>query len=179
MDNRIKIRDRVFIKYIDTEQIKQIVKTLAQRIGNDYQDEQICFIAVLNGAFVFAADLVRETKNDSRIYFVKLSSYEGMTSGQVKQTTQLDKDFANKNVVVIEDIIETGNTIDYLMEELAKQKPKSLNVCTLLFKPNKFQSNYKINYVGKEIEDDFVVGYGMDYEQAGRGLEDIYQLNEI
>ena len=179
MNDKIEINRKTFTKYIDSAQIKRAVKTLAQRINEDYQGEQICFIVVLSGAFMFAADLIREIKNDSDVYFIKLSSYEGTTSHQVRQSTQLDVELTDKNIIIIEDIVETGNTTNYLIQEIIKHKPRNLDVCTLLFKPNKFEGDYKVTYVGKEIEDDFVVGYGMDYDQSGRGLEDIYQLNEI
>ncbi|MDR1847815.1 MAG: hypoxanthine phosphoribosyltransferase [Bacteroidales bacterium] len=177
MNKTININNKVFRKYITSEQINQCVKDLSQTIRNRYYlGEELCFIVVLNGAFVFAADLIREIQNRCEIHFVKISSYEGMISNEVRQTSNLPYDLVNKNVIVIEDIVETGQTIDYLIKQIREIKPKSIEVCTLLYKPKKFRADFSVNYVGMEIEDAFVVGYGMDYNQIGRELKDIYQL---
>ncbi|MDR1006861.1 MAG: hypoxanthine phosphoribosyltransferase [Bacteroidales bacterium] len=179
MQQTITINGNVFQKYIAEKTIKQVVKSLSLRFDDDYRGDDICFIAILNGAFVFATDIVRQVKIESEIHFVRISSYNGMSSQKITQSISLSIDCKDRNIVILEDIIETGQTIDCLMNQIRQQKPKSLEVCTLLYKPQLFKADYKVKYVGMEIEDEFVVGYGMDYDQRGRCYKDIYQLNKV
>ncbi|MDR1725602.1 MAG: hypoxanthine phosphoribosyltransferase [Bacteroidales bacterium] len=177
MLEKITINDKIFCKYIDKQEIQQMVKSISMEIEKDFVNEEIYFIAILNGAFVFAADLIREIRNRSKIYFIKISSYEGMSSkGSVDYELKLNVNLENKNVIVLEDIIETGLTIDFLIKEIKEMNPRRLEIATLLYKPQIFKGNYNIKYIGKTISQEFIVGYGMDYEQKGRELENIYIL---
>lgn len=165
-----------FSEFIPKEQIDKIVTHLAQKISQDYKEKNPLFIVVLNGAFVFAADLLRAIEIDCQTSFVKLKSYDGLSStGQVEKVLGLEIDIAGRHVVIVEDIIDTGNTLNAFLEDLKKYKTKSLSLVTLLFKPHAFKHTYPINYVGLEIPDQFVIGYGMDYNDQGRNLSSIYQ----
>jgi hypoxanthine phosphoribosyltransferase len=177
MAAKIELKGKIFTKYIKKKDIKQAVQMLANKINEDYKGREIDFIVVLNGAFVFAADLLRQIRCVNSVNFVKLSSYEGLISrGEVSQKIALDSSVKGRDVVVIEDIIETGCTLEHLINELEEQKPQTLELCCLLFKPEKFEKQWDIKYVGRQIDEQFVVGYGMDFDLKGRTLEDIYQL---
>src|SRR5262249_50020890 len=146
-------------------------------INNDYQGKDVVFIAILNGAFMFAADLMKRVTIPCEISFVKVSSYEGMnTSGRVDEVIGLNTDLRNKHVVIVEDIVDTGITIDKVMTLLSAEKPESIKIATLLFKPEAFRGKHKPDFVGFSIPNSFVVGYGLDYNEHGRNTEHIYQL---
>lgn len=176
----VTIKDKDFEKYITNEEITSIVMTLSKRINEDYHDKEIYFLVVLNGAFIFASDLFKNIKGFPRISFIKLSSYSGLSScGEVKELIGLNEDIKDKHIIVIEDIVDTGNTMEGLLKKLRAKKPSSLEVCTLMFKPNAFQKEFPIKYIGKEISDEFIIGYGFDYDGYGRNLKDIYQLKTV
>ncbi|MDD2190950.1 MAG: hypoxanthine phosphoribosyltransferase [Bacteroidales bacterium] len=177
----INIKGKTFEKYIDNEEINLIIKSLSQKINNDYSGKEICFIVVLNGAFIFATDLFKQIEGLPTISFIKLSSYDGLSStGKVKELIGLNTDIKGKNVIIVDDIIDTGNTMELIVEMLKEKKPSSLEVCTLMFKPQSFKKDFNIKYFGREISDEFIIGYGLDFDEYGRNLKDIYQIkNDI
>jgi hypoxanthine phosphoribosyltransferase len=176
----VQIDDKQFEIFITENEISNEVRSLAQQISKEYEGKDLLFIALLNGAFMFASDLMKEMKIPVSISFAKLSSYHGGTSstGIVKELIGLSESLEGKNVVIIEDIVDTGNTIDCLMPSLLKQQPESVKVCALLFKPEAFKGVTKPDYVGFSIPNAFVVGYGLDYNELGRNLNAIYQLKK-
>ncbi len=173
----IKVKDKEFGVSGPASRIKREVRRVAGEISRDYEGRSPLFIAVLNGAFVFAADLLRNVKLDCRLSFVKLVSYEGMESGgAVRELIGLGDDLRGEDVIVVEDIVDTGLTMRCLLDTLASRHPASLAVCTLLLKPGKLRADLPIRYCAMEIPDDFVVGYGLDYDGFGRNLPDIYTV---
>ncbi|MDY6403418.1 MAG: hypoxanthine phosphoribosyltransferase [Synergistales bacterium] len=165
--------------FVDSEEISQIVTRLAERINNDYKDKDPVFVVVLNGAFMFAADLLKQINVLSKITFIKLASYTSdKSSGTVKQLIGLNENLKGKDVVIIEDIVDTGLTMQSLRKQLLALDVNSLEIAVLMFKPHKFQCNYPIKYIGKEIEDPFIVGYGFDLDGYYRNLPAIYQVKE-
>lgn len=175
----VNIKGKYFEKYITNEEINSIVKSLSQRINEDYFGKEIYFLVILNGAFLFASDLFRQIKWLPKINFIKVSSYSGITSsGKVNELIGLNEDIRGKNVIIVEDIVDTGNTMEELLKLLKKKEPSSLEICSLMLKPNSFKKDFNIKYVGKEISDEFIVGYGFDLDGYGRNLKDIYQLKK-
>ena len=175
----VKIKDKTFRTFIPEDQIAQSVKAVAERINKDLADKNPLFLAVLNGSFIFAADLMRNITIPCEISFVKLASYQGTTStGVIKEVIGLNEDLAGRTVVILEDIVDTGFTIKRMIETLGTRGPESVHVCTLLLKPGKLQVPLNVEYVAMEIPNDFIVGYGLDYDQQGRNLRDIYTLVE-
>ena len=173
----IQVGDKKFKLYLSKAEIHQIVSQLAKRISNDLRDENPLFLAVLNGSFIFVADLMRELDFDAEISFVKMSSYLGTQStGNVEQLIGINESIENRTIVVLEDIIDTGISMEAMLQQLKTYNPKSIHLCTLLFKPGKFVKNYYIRYIGKEIDDDFIVGYGLDYDGKGRKYSQIYTI---
>ena len=175
----VKIKDKTFRTFIPEDQIAERVKAVAERINKDLADKNPLFLAVLNGSFIFAADLMRNITIPCEISFVKLASYQGTTStGVIKEVIGLNEELAGRTVVILEDIVETGFTIKRMIETLGTRVPESVHVCTLLLKPGKLQVPLNVEYVAMEIPNDFIVGYGLDYDQQGRNLRDIYTLVE-
>ncbi|MCH3923791.1 MAG: hypoxanthine phosphoribosyltransferase [Bacteroidales bacterium] len=171
-----KIKDRVFCKYIPSDELETITNKISKQINIDYKDKEIMFIVVLNGAFMFASDLFKKIEGKAKISFVKLSSYSGnQTTGKVRELIGLNEDIKDKDVIIVEDIIDTGITMENLLKKLSSYKPKTLEIATLMFKPHRFMKDYPIKYIGKDIEDEFIIGYGFDYDGYGRNLKDIYQ----
>ena len=175
----VKIKDKTFRTFIPEDQIAERVKAVAERINKDLADKNPLFLAVLNGSFIFAADLMRNITIPCEISFVKLASYQGTTStGVIKEVIGLNEELAGRTVVILEDIVDTGFTIKRMIETLGTRGPESVHVCTLLLKPGKLQVPLNVEYVAMEIPNDFIVGYGLDYDQQGRNLRDIYTLVE-
>ena len=176
----IKLHDRYFESYITKDKIAKYVAYLADLVSKDVgKDEIPVFIGILNGSFMFAADFVRAYPYDCHISFVKLASYEGTnSSGKMKQLFGLNEDLEGKTVIILEDIIDTGNTLEEIYEIFKNKKVKKLKIATLFFKPDVFRKPLPIDYIGKSIEDKFIVGYGLDYDGLGRNLSDIYKLAE-
>jgi hypoxanthine phosphoribosyltransferase len=159
-------------------EIKARVKELAQQISKDMEGKNPLFLGVLNGAFVFAADLMREMTIPCEISFVKLASYQGtMSTGKIKEIMGINEDISGRTVIILEDIVETGLTIKQMIESLGTRGPASVHVCTLFFKPERLKENLDIEYVAFRIPNDFIIGYGLDYDQQGRGLKDLYTLS--
>lgn len=175
----VKVLDKTFYKTISYEEIQEAISKVAVRMNNDLKNEDVIFLGILNGAFLFAADLFKQIEFDSQISFLKVASYTGTsTSGNVKRLIGLNEDIANKTVVVLEDIIDSGITMDYLLKQLKGYEPKQILIGTMLFKPSAFEKDYDIHYIGLEIPNDFIVGYGLDYDGFGRNLKNIYTLLE-
>ncbi len=175
--NIIKLNDKYFKSYISEEEIERAVQKLVSQISIDLMDETPLFIGILNGSFMFVADFVRKYKSDCEISFVKLSSYEGINStGKIKQLVGLNSDVEGKVIVILEDIIDTGNTLQEIYNIFKDKKVKQLKVATLFFKPDVYKKELPIDYIGISIPDKFIVGYGLDYDGKGRNLENVYQL---
>ena len=175
----VKIKDKTFKTSIPEAEILKRVKEVAGRINRDLEGKNPLFLAVLNGSFVFAADLMREITIPSEITFIKVASYEGTAStGEVTEVMGLANSSEGRHVVIVEDIIDTGGTMKYLVESLQKRKPASLHICSLLVKPDKLEVDLDIEYVAMNIPNEFIVGYGLDYDQQGRNLRDIYTVVE-
>jgi len=174
----IQIHDKQFVPFINRDKISRYVEFLANQIAKDIgPDEVPIFIGILNGSFMFAADFVRNYPNDCHITFVKMASYEGVNStGKIKHLVGINEDLTGKTVVILEDIIDTGNTLAEIYEIFRDKQVKKLLIATLFFKPDVFRKELPIDYIGKSIEDKFIVGYGLDYDGLGRNLPDIYQL---
>ncbi|MDE6267114.1 MAG: hypoxanthine phosphoribosyltransferase [Muribaculaceae bacterium] len=168
-----------FEPYIEKERIAARVKELADQIKKDCEGKVPLFICVLNGAFPFAADLFRAVDMDAEITFIRLKSYEGMSStGVVKEVIGLSENIKDRTVIIVEDIVDTGKTIHRLIEDLKKKEPAELKIATLLFKPEALVCDVKPDYVGFEIPKKFVIGFGLDLDGMARNLEDVYQLKE-
>lgn len=173
----IQVLNKEFVTSIPANEIHEKVKDVAKQINADYEGETPLFLVVLNGAFVFAADLMREISLPSEVSFVKLASYEGTSStGTVREVIGLNTDITNRPVIIVEDIVESGITMAHMIETLKKQNPKSIDICTMLLKPEKLEVKLNIRYVAMEIPNDFILGYGLDYNGLGRGLKDIYTI---
>lgn len=175
----IKIKDKTFKTSIPEAQILERVKAVADRINNDMADKNPLLLAMLNGSFVFAADLMRMINIPCEISFVKMASYEGTSStGKVKQLLGLNEDIKGRTVIIVEDIVESGLTMKSLLDTLHEQEPAEIHICTLLLKPECLKVPLDIKYVAIEIPNDFILGYGLDYDQQGRNLRDIYTVVE-
>jgi len=175
--SRITIKDKTFETSIPESEIQQRVKAVADRINSDYEGRTPIFLPVLNGSFIFAADLLRYLKIECEISFVKVSSYNGTDStGHVKHLIGVNTPLEGRDVIIVEDIVDTGVTMQNMLKMLQEHKPKSLEVCTLLMKPEKLTVPLDIKYCAMEIPNDFIVGYGLDYDQLGRNLRDIYTV---
>lgn len=174
---RIKILDKEFERSISDEAIQKCIKEMGERMSRDLEGEDVLFMGILNGAFMFASDLFKQIDIQARITFVKLASYEGTVStGNVKRLIGVNEDLQGKTVVVLEDIIDTGLTMDNIFRQLRGYDPKEVKVATMLFKPDAFRGDYKIDYIGMEIPNEFIVGYGLDYDGYGRNIKEIYTL---
>lgn len=175
---RVKILDKEFELFIPYEKIRSVIEEMADKMNKELADENPLFLCILNGSFMFAAELFKRIDFvESEISFVKLASYEGdQTTGKVKQLIGLNEEIEGRTVVVLEDIVDTGITINNIQEQLAKMNPKEIKVATLLLKPDALQKEVDLEYVGLEIPNDFIVGYGLDYDGYGRNLIDIYSV---
>ncbi len=173
----IKVHDKSFETYLSEETIQQRIKDIAAAINTDYAGKRPFFIAILNGSFMFAADLFKRLTIEADICFIKLASYRGLEStGKVVTTIGLDEDLYGKDVVIVEDIVDTGKTMHNFLPRLHHQQPKSLRIATLLHKEEATEYPVKLDYVGFVIPNKFVVGYGLDYDGLGRNFKEIYQL---
>ena len=173
----IKVKDKTFSVSISERALKRQIKRIAEKINRDYEGREPVFLAVLNGSFIFAADLLREIDMPCEISFVKLASYEGTSSsGSIREVIGLNIDITDRPVIIVEDIIDTGLTMAHMLETLKKQNPASIDICTLLLKPDKLQVKLDIRYCCMQIPDNFVVGYGLDYDGFGRNTKDIYTI---
>jgi hypoxanthine phosphoribosyltransferase len=173
----ISIKDKIFVPYITANSIKQRVAEIGNEISKDYKDECPVLIGVLNGSFIFLSDLAKNISIPVEISFIKVSSYSGTSStGSVKNVLGLDIDLKDRSVIIVEDIIDTGLSIKHLVEIIQSENPKSIAITSLLLKPDALLYPVKADYVGFEIPNKFVVGYGMDFDGLGRNLSELYQL---
>lgn len=175
----VKVLDKKFETSITEEEIKKRVKDVAEQINRDMKGKNPLLLAVLNGAFIFAADLMREITIPCEISFVKLASYQGVTStGTVKEVIGINEDLSGRTVIIVEDIVESGLTMKRMIESIGTRGPESVHICTLLLKPDRLKVPLNIEYVAFKIPNDFILGYGLDYNQQGRQLKDIYTLKD-
>lgn len=175
---KVKILDKEFELFIPYEKIRSVIEQMAETMNRELADKDPLFLCILNGSFMFAAELFKRIDFvESEISFVKLASYQGdSTTGKVKQLIGLNEEIEGRTVVILEDIVDTGITINNIQEQLATMKPKEVQVATMLLKPDALKKTVDLNYVGIEIPNDFIVGYGLDYDGYGRNLLDIYSV---
>lgn len=173
----VKVHDKSFDTYLSEETILNRIKEMAAVINRDYAGKRPFFIAILNGSFMFASDLFKQLNIDAELCFIKLASYKGLkSSGNVVTSIGLDDDLYGKDVVIVEDIVDTGKTLHNFLPRLLHQQPRSLKIATLLHKSAATQYHLTLDYIGFDIPDKFVVGYGLDYDGLGRNFKEIYQL---
>jgi hypoxanthine phosphoribosyltransferase len=173
----IRILDKNFREFLVEKVVKDRIEELARKMNKDLAGKDVVFLGILNGAFLFAADLFRRIELEARISFVKLASYEGIgSSGTIKELIGWNEDIKGKSVVIVEDIVDTGNTLERIVDELVIRKVSEIRIATMLFKPAAYKKNIPLDYVGFEIPNDFVVGYGLDYDGYGRNLPSVYSL---
>jgi hypoxanthine phosphoribosyltransferase len=176
---QIQVFDKTFEPYITTAQIDEQIKKLAAQINIDYKDKRPLFIAILNGSFMFASDLFKELTIEAEICFIKLASYKGTKStGNVITSIGLDIPLTDRHVIIIEDIVDTGKTLHEFLPQLINQQPTTLKIAALLHKPEALQFKLDIDYLGFEVPNKFLLGYGLDYDGLGRNLKEIYRLVE-
>lgn len=175
--SHIKVHDKDFEIYLPEETIQQRVKELADKINEDYKGKRPLFIAILNGSFMFASDLFKHLNIEAELCFIKLASYKGLkSSGKVVTSIGLEEDLFGKDVVIVEDIVDTGKTLHDFLPKLMHQQPGSLRIAALLHKSEATEYPLHIDYIGFDIPNKFVVGYGLDYDGLGRNLKEIYQV---
>ena len=179
MQTYLTLHDKKFVPYLSAGQIEDAVQSIAEAINQDFEEKNPLFIAVLNGSFMIAADIMKKIRIRSELSFVKLASYQGThSSGEINELIGLTDDLNGRHVIILEDIVDTGNTLAHLKEILKTHELDSLSIATLLLKPDVFRKKYPVEYVGINIPNKFVVGYGLDYNQQGRNLGEIYELAE-
>lgn len=175
----MKVHDKEFRIYMSAEEIQAEVKRVAAEISRDFKGKEVMMCPVLTGSYIFFADLTRYVDFDPEIAFVRYNSYSGMAStGKVTCALPFPEKCKGKNVVIVEDIVDSGISMEYMLEELKKLEPASISVCTFFFKPGNFQKDFKIDYIGKSIPNDFILGYGLDYNGKGRTFKDLYVVDE-
>jgi hypoxanthine phosphoribosyltransferase len=174
-----QVKDKYFIPFIDSTTLLERIKILAQKVNKDYKGKNPLLIGVLNGSFMFLADLFKFIDIECEITFIRVSSYKNTEStGKVKQILGLQEEIQSRDIIIVEDIVDTGITMQEILGQLASQKPASIKIMTMLFKPKSLKVPLKLDYVGFEIGNKFVVGYGLDYDGFGRNLDAIYVLKE-
>ena len=180
MGKKVKLYDKTFEVMIPAEEIDRAVQAVADRINQDYADRGTpIFLGVLNGSFMFLSDLIKKIEFENEVSFVKLASYEGVSStGEVKDLIGINGSIEGRHIVIVEDIVDTGKSIEHMIKSLKQRHPASVEICTLFFKPEKFLYEYPIDYVAMPIGNEFIVGYGLDYDQLGRNLKQIYVIDE-
>ncbi len=175
----VKVYDKTFRLSIPEEELFKAIDRMASEITRDYKDKDPIFLAVLNGAFIFASDLFKKLSFPCSISFVKLASYHGTsTSGSVKKLIGLNEDLKGREIIILEDIIDSGLSMKTLIPQIEELNPVNIRIASLLFKPEAFKGDYSIDYIGMSIPNDFIVGYGLDYNGYGRNLKQIYTLVE-
>ncbi len=175
----VKVLDKTFVKFIDHDDLLKAIGKLAQQINDDLKNKEVVFMGILNGSFMFASDLMKEINLNCIITFVKVASYSGTSStGKVERLIGINEDIEGKTVVILEDIVDTGNTMEHILKQLKGYDPAEIKIATLLFKPEAFKKDYPIDYVAIEIPNEFVLGYGLDYDGYGRNLKHLYKLKQ-
>jgi len=175
----IRLHDKNFVPFISAQELDFAIQNMARQIEDDFADDIPVFVGVLNGAFMVVSDFMKHYKGSCEVSFIKMASYEGTTStNEVKQLIGLNQDLSGRTVIVIEDIVDTGNTIEELKDLFKKQNVKHFKIATLFFKPEAYKKDIKLDYVGIRIPNKFIVGYGLDYDGLGRNLPEVYQLKD-
>ncbi len=175
--NEVRILDKNFSEFLTEKEIQKRIEELAVEINRDLAGKEVVFLGILNGAFLFAADLFRRIDFPARISFIKLASYQGTSSsGLIKELIGWNEDIKNKTIVVVEDIVDTGNTLERIVDELVIRKASDIKIAAMLYKPAAYTKKIPLDYIGFEIPNDFVVGYGLDYDGFGRNLTSVYTL---
>ena len=176
-NTEIQILDKKFREYIPEDVLNNKVIELAERINSDFAGKEVIFVGVLNGSFIFAADIFRRIRLKARITFIKLASYTGTSSsGEIRELIGWNESLKDKSVIIVEDIVDTGVTLEHTVDNLIIRDVKEISIVTLLLKPEAYRKNITIDYVGFEIPNEFVVGYGLDYNGEGRNLPSVYTL---
>ena len=179
MNKKVKVLDKEFEISITHDQIQEAIEKVANKINSELSNKDVIFLGILNGAFMFASDLYKNLTFNSQISFLKVASYSGTSSsGNVKRLIGVNEDLKGKTVVIIEDIIDSGHTIDHIIKQLKGYEPAEVRIATFLFKPDAYQVDIPIDYIGMEIPNDFIIGYGLDYNGYGRNLKHIYKIVE-
>lgn len=174
--DKIKLYDNEFILSITSARIQEAVSGIAAKINRDLEGESPLFISILNGAFMFTSDLLKQIKLNCRVSFLKISSYQGSSStGRITELIGLNEDIKGETIVILEDIVDTGTTLEGVTAQLKQHSPRNIKIATLLLKPEVFKGGVKLDYVGLEIPNDFIVGYGLDYKELGRNYKSIYK----
>ncbi len=174
---KVTLLDKTFQVSIPEATIQEAIQRMAADMNRDLKGKDVFFIGILNGSFMFAADLFKYIDLKCQITFLKLASYQGtMSTGNVKRLIGINEDIEDKTVIILEDIIDTGNTLDSIIKQLKGYDPAEIKIASMLFKPEAYTKDIKVDYVGIEIPNDFIVGYGLDYDGYGRNLRDIYTL---
>ena len=177
MAETVKLHDLEFMPYLSATELDKVVGELAEKINVKYEAKTPLFVVVLNGAFMFASDLFKKVSVDCEISFLRVSSYRGTAStGEVKELMPIGTDVSGRDIILLEDIVDTGKTMGEVKRKMKEAGATSVSICTLLFKPDAFQGDYLVDLVGVEIPDRFVVGYGLDYDGLGRNLPSLYQI---
>ncbi len=177
MSDTIKILDKEFVPSLTEGEILFNIEKMAQAITHDLENEDPLFLGILNGSFLFAAELFKRLSFPCQISFLKLASYQGSsTTGKVKRLIGLNEDLKDRTVVILEDIVDTGITMEHIKKQLIGYEPKQIKIATLLFKPQAFVKDYPIDYIGFHIPNEFIVGFGLDYNGYGRNLKSIYKI---
>ena len=177
--NAMKIKDKEFKPYITEAEIDTIVRRLAAEVSRDYKDGDLVACPILTGAFMFAADLVRRLTVPCEVSFVRYASYSGMSStGTVKCMLPFPPDIEGRDVLIVEDVVDSGLSMKHMLNAVHALHPRSVRICTLFFKPGAFKGDYKVDYVGREIGNEFIVGYGLDYDEQGRTLPEVLVVND-
>ena len=178
-ENMIHLHDKTFEPFISAEEIDFAVANMAKQMDDDFFDDIPVFVGVLNGSFMVMSDLMKHYRGMCEVSFVKMASYEGTKStNEIKKLIGVNQNLEGRTVVIVEDIVDTGNTIEELKAIFKQEKVKHLKIATLFFKPDAYKKDIKLDYVGIRIPDKFIVGYGLDYDGLGRNLTDVYQLAE-
>ena len=173
------VKDKNFKPFITEAEIEEVVGRLATEISRDYAGLDLVACPILTGAYMFAADLVRRLTIPCEVSFVRYASYSGLAStGTVKAVLPFPPDIAGRDVLIVEDVVDSGLSMQYMLQAVNALHPKSVRICTLFYKPQAFRGNYKVDYVGREIGNEFIVGYGMDYDEQGRTLPAVYVIDE-
>jgi len=175
----ITIKDKSFVPFIEEDKLQDAVKKVADQINKDYKGKQPIFLGVLNGSFMFFSDLLKSIDLPCTVSFVKMASYEGTSStGTINELIGLSEDISGKDIIVVEDIVDTGNTLEKIYQILADKNANSIKIATLLYKPEAYKKSHTIDYVGMDIPNAFVLGYGLDYDGLGRNLSSLFVLKE-
>lgn len=175
--NKIELLDKKFELSITSGHIQNIISEIADRMNNDLKGKDIIFISILTGAFMFTADLCKKLNLNCQISFVKIASYKGTsTTGKVNKLIGINENLKNKTVIILEDIVDTGITLENIINQINEFEPNEIKIATLFFKSETYQKKIQIDYIGMKIPDKFIVGYGLDYEGYGRNLEDVYTI---